>query len=178
MRQREDGAGGVSGWDWSGKRGGEAETLHGTQAKRGRGRWWWWWREGGGVGVPRKSRSLLFLLLGLLPRRAEGTGGERWAGRGREGVAASALESGGGRGSGRLGRARSGFSTRGRGWRVAAAGFAPRRWGARVGTRGGLREARPRGFDRSLGFGIWKTPWGWFRISAGIKERGCVGIPQ
>ena len=48
--------------------------------------------------------------------------------------------------------------------------------GWEVGTRGGLREARPRGFDRSLGFGIWKTPWGWFRISAGIKERGCVGF--
>jgi len=33
------------------------------------------WRAGGGVGVPQKSRSLLFLPavpLGLLPRRARG----------------------------------------------------------------------------------------------------------
>ena len=61
---------------------------------------------------------------------------------------------------------------RGRGWRVAAARVRA------VGARGWelAADCARRGFDRSLGFGIWKTPWGWFSISAGIKERGCVGF--
>lgn len=73
--------------------------------------WWWWWREGGSVGVPQKSRSLFLpaVPLGLLPRRAEGSGGvggtEGGVGRSRgEGTrGCGGLCSGGGRGSGRLG---------------------------------------------------------------------------
>ena len=154
MRQREDGAGGVSGWDWSGKGGAKRKPYTGRRLRGGGG-------GGGGGGGERAvawgfrenleaSSSFSFR---AAPRGAE----ERGEQGGDERVWRPLLWWGPGQRS--AGRARSGFSTRGRASSLRSGGDFPpfdalparqrlggsegsRRWGARVGTRGGLREAR------------------------------------
>lgn len=171
-----------------------------------RRRWWWWCGGGGGggVGVPRKSRSLLFLpsLLPACrprwPRRARGAEGKEGWGRTREGEGGcgslcSALV-GAGAAAGEANAIwffNSPFPLR---WwwgissrpdegfpeddppAAAAARAGSRRWG---NGGGGPREAR-RGEARVgllRGFAIWKLYGLDFAILhtwKAIKERECV----